>query len=470
MTSDEYAVFFEDIDRSLDRYMEELCDFLRIPGISAYSDSGDAMVRSAEWFLAKLCDLGFSGELCATDGWPIVLARHEYGESAPTLLIYGHYDVQPEVPLEEWSSPPFEPTFRDGAVFARGANDDKGQLYTYVKALETLKRMRGSIPLNIIFLVEGEEEIGSKSVLRFIAENKELLRSDVFFVSDSSMLSKDVPAVTCGFRGIAAFEVELRTMSHDLHSGLFGGIGLNAAAVLSSLLAKMTDSDGRIAVPGFYDEVRPLGERERMLMTQVPYDEAAVAESLGMPSLAGERGYAAIERRSARPALDINGIWSGFTGEGSKTVIPARSHAKISVRLVPDQRPEAIFACFKNFIESNIPRGVEVDVRWQFGATPVVTDIDDPNVRLATEAIEVGFGVTPAFIRSGGTIHIISEIKDSLKVPSMLILGWGRPDNRSHAPNERFFVDDFRKATRSLCVLFEKLAGSWVAPPGERSE
>ncbi|MDR1508683.1 MAG: dipeptidase [Synergistaceae bacterium] len=453
-----HAVFFEDIDRSLDRYMQELCEFLRIPGVSAYSDSGDAMVRSAEWLLDKLRALGFSGELHGTEGWPIVLARHEYDESAPKLLIYGHYDVQPEVPLEEWSTPPFEPAFRDGAVFARGANDDKGQLYTYVKALETYKRATGSIPLNVIFLVEGEEEIGSKNLMRFLAENKERLRSDVFFVSDSSMLSKDIPAITYGFRGIVSFEIELQTMSHDLHSGLFGGIGMNAAMVLTNLLAKMVDSDGRIAVPGFYDDVRPIGERERNLMAQVPYDERAVAESLHMPSLAGERGYEAFERKSARPALDINGMWSGFTGEGSKTVIPAKAYAKISSRLVPDQRPEAIFERFEDFIAANLPAGAKAYVRWQFGAMPVVTNVDDPNIRLAAEAIEEGFGMAPVFIRSGGTIHIISEIKESLKIPSMLILGWGRPENRSHSPNERFYVDDFRKAARSLCVLFEKLA------------
>ncbi len=393
-----------------------------------------------------------------SEGWPIVIARYEHDPSAPTLLIYGHYDVQPEVPLDEWESPPFEPTFREGAVFARGANDDKGQLYTYVKALETYQRVSGSIPLNIIFLVEGEEEVGSKSLLRFIAEKGDMLRSDVFFVSDSSMLSKDIPAITCGFRGISAFEVELRTMSHDLHSGLFGGIGLNAAEVLAGVLAKMKDENGRIVIPGFHDDVRPLGTRERDLMAQVPYDEAAVAESLGMPSLAGERGYSAIERKSARPALEINGMWGGFTGEGSKTVIPARASAKISVRLVPDQRPDVIFQRFKDFFAANVPPGVAVDVRYQFGATPVVTEIDDPNVRLAAEAIEEGFGVAPAFIRSGGTIHIISEIKDSLKIPSMLILGWGRPENRSHSPNERFYVEDFRNATRSLCVLFGKIA------------
>lgn len=451
---------FEDIDRNLDRYIDELCEFLRIPGVSAYSGSGEAMARSAEWILDKLRPLGFTGDLHPTEGWPIVFARREYDSSAPTLLIYGHYDVQPEVPLEEWLSPPFEPTVRDGAIFARGTNDDKGQLYTYVKALETCKRVTGEIPLNVVFLIEGEEEVGSENLLRFLRENKESLRSDIFFVSDSSMLSKDIPAITCGFRGIVSFEIEVRTMAKDLHSGLFGGIALNAAEVLSNLLAKMKDADGRIIIPGFYDNVRPLGECERSAMAQLPYDEAAVAKNLGMANLWGERSCTAMERKSARPTLDINGMWSGFTGEGSKTVIPAKAFAKISARLVANQRPDEIFKLFDGFVAENLPAGVAAEVRYQFGSMPVSAEPDDPNIRLAAEAIEEGFGVTPAFIRSGGTIHIISEIKDTLNIPSMLILGWGRPENGSHSPNECFYIEDFRKATRSLCALFEKLSQS----------
>jgi acetylornithine deacetylase/succinyl-diaminopimelate desuccinylase-like protein len=453
----DFTKLFADIDHCLDRYMQELCGFLRIPGISV-SDNSEAMVRSAEWLLDKLRTLDFTGDLYHTQGWPIVLARREYNKAAPTLLIYGHYDVQPEVPLEEWLSPPFEPTFRDGAVFARGANDDKGQLYTYIKALETYQRVVGTLPLNIVFLVEGEEEIGSKNLLLFIEANKEQLHSDVFLVSDSSMLSKNIPAITCGFRGIVSFEIAVRTMAKDLHSGLFGGITLNAAEVMSRLLTKMKDADGRITVPGFYDDVRPLDERERSAMAQLAYDETAVARNLGMTALPGEGGYTAIERKSARPTLDINGMWSGFTGEGSKNVISARAFAKLSARLVPKQRPDVIFKCFEAFIAENLPTGVKADIRYLFGTMPVITDVDDPKVRLAVEAIKEGFGTAPAFIRSGGTIHIISEIKDSLKIPSMLILGWGRPENGSHSPNECFYIEDFRNAIRSLCVLFAKLA------------
>ena len=452
--------FFKDIDDSLERYKQELCEFLRIPRVSAYSGNSDAMRCSAEWLLSRLLDIGFHGDLIETNGWPIMLARHEHRKEAPTLLIYGHYDVQPEVPLEEWKTPPFEPSIRNGAIFARGANDDKGQLYTYVKALESYQRVRGELPLNIIFLAEGEEEIGSKNLLRFLKENGDKLRSDIFFVSDSSMLSKDIPAVTCGFRGIVSFEIALQTMKKDLHSGLFGGIALNATEVITTLLAKMKNEDGHITIPGFYDDVRPLSSRECEAMAHLPYDEAAVAKSLGMAMLHGEKGCSAIEKKSARPTLDINGIWGGFTGEGPKTVIPARAFAKISSRLVPNQSPEKVFRCFENFIRENIPAGVETDIRFLFGATPVVTEIDDPNVRMAAEAIEEAFGKAPAFIRSGGTIHIISEIKDSLKIPSMLILGWGRPENGSHSPNECFYVKDFRNAIRSLCLLFDKIASN----------
>ncbi|QAT48361.1 dipeptidase [Caproiciproducens sp. NJN-50] len=460
MDKTNHTEFFEDIDRCSGRYVEELCDFLRIPGVSSDSGRGRAMEESAEWILEKLRALDFRGGIHFAGGSPIVMARQEYSRSAPTLLIYGHYDVQPEDPLDEWKSPPFEPTLRDGAIYARGANDDKGQFYTYLKALETYKRIRGVIPLNLIVLAEGEEEIGSKSLMHFLNQKKDQLHSDIFLVSDSSMLSKDIPAVTCGFRGIVSFEITLQTMAKDLHSGLFGGIALNAAEVLSDLLAKLKDSgSGKILVPGFYEDVRPVAEQERRAMEQLNYDEAAVAKSLGMTKLSGERGYSAMERKSIRPTLDINGMWSGFTGEGSKTVIPARASAKISARLVPDQQPDLIFQCFKDFVAGHLPAGVKADVRYLFGAMPVLAEIDDPNVRLAAESIEEGFGVAPAFIRSGGTIHIISEIKNTLKIPSMLILGWGRPENGSHSPNEHFYISDFQKAVRSLCVLFDKLSG-----------
>lgn len=458
MNTEDYTELFEDVDNCLNRYVEELCEFLRIPSISAYTDNSVYMEASAEWVFKRLSLLGFSGGIYQTKGWPIVMAKYEYNSLAPTLLIYGHYDVQPDTPLEEWLSPPFEPTLKDGAIFARGANDDKGQFYTYIKALETYKRVYGKIPFNLIFIVEGEEEIGSKNLLLFIEEHKEKLHSDIFLVSDSSMLSKDIPAITCGFRGIVSLEITLQTMAKDLHSGLFGGIALNAAEVMSKLLANMKDDDGRITIPGFYDDVCSLSEHERFIMSQIRYDEETVAKELGMNELVGEHSYTAIERKSVRPTFDINGMWSGFTGEGSKTVIPAKAFAKISTRLVPNQEPERIYKCFKKYISKKLPTGVKVDVRYYFGSLPLIVEMDDPNVQMAAEAITKGFGREPVFIRSGGTIHILSEIKETLKIPSILILGWGRPENGSHSPNECFYIEDFRNAIRSLCVFFKKIA------------
>nr|WP_326183934.1 dipeptidase [uncultured Oscillibacter sp.] len=460
MSSETYEALFQDIDDHMRGYIEELCDFLRIPGVSTYPDGRENIEKAANWILEKLRGLGFEGKLRQTEGWPIVMAEHVYRSGAPRLLIYGHYDVQPEMPVDEWLTPPFEPAIRDGAVYARGANDDKGQVYTYLKALESYRRVYGEIPLNILFVIEGEEEIGSKSLLRLMREEPERLQADIFLMSDSSMLSKDIPAITCGFRGIMAMELSIQTMTKDLHSGLFGGIGLNAGEVLAGLLAKMKDRDGRITIPGFYDDVIPLTAREKEEMDKLPYDEGAVARSLGMPRLSGEAGYTAIEKKSCRPTLDINGMWCGFTGEGSKTVIPARAHAKLSSRLAPGQTPEAIFNRFEAFIRENLPRGVKAEVTYGFGALPVLVDMTDPNIGKAAEAIREGFGREAAYIRSGGTVHIVSEIKNGLKIPSLLILGWGRPENGSHSPNECFYIDDFRGAVRSLCVLFQKLANN----------
>lgn len=458
MHQDPYQSFFQDIDQHLDGYIQELCDFLRIPSVSTYPQGGENIEKAALWLLEKFQALGFEASLRPTEGWPIVMAEYRAHPDAPTLLIYGHYDVQPEPPLEEWLSPPFEPTIRDGAIYARGANDDKGQVYTYLKALETYRRVTGHIPLNLLFVVEGEEEVGSKSLLRLMREQPELMQADVFLMSDSSMLSKDVPAITCGFRGIMAMELSIQTMARDLHSGLFGGISLNAAQVLSQLLAKMKDADGRVTIPGFYDAVIPLTAQERETLAQLPYDEAAAAQSLGLSALPGEAGYTAIERKSCRPTLDVNGMWSGFTGEGSKTVVPARAHAKLSSRLAPGQTPQEVFRLFQSFINSQLPPGVKAELTYHFGAYPVLVDLSDPNLQKAAQAIRAGFGREPAYIRSGGTVHIVSEVTSSLHIPSLLILGWGRPENGSHSPNECFYIDDFRSAVRTLCVLFRELS------------
>ena len=449
---------YVDIDSYINKYVEELCEFLCIPSVSSGSEHKKDMISAAQWFLDKLQTLGFSGMLHYAGGPPIVVAKNKHRKNVPTLLIYGHYDVQPESPIDEWLSPPFVPTIRDGVIYARGANDDKGQLFTYVKAIETCQRINGNLPFNITFVVEGEEETGSNSLLNFIEQHADELRSDVFFVSDSSMFAKDIPSITCGFRGIVSLEIAIQTMAKDLHSGLFGGIALNAAEILTQLLSQMKDKDGHVLIPHFYDNVRPISEYDRLQLSQLKYDERETASALGMFRLFGEPEYNAMERKSLRPTLDINGIWSGFTGEGSKTVIPSRAFAKVSSRLVSGQTPEEIFGLFKKFISGHLPVGVKADVRYMFGSLPVSVDTSDPNVCLAAQAIEAGFGRPPVFIRSGGTIHVISHIQNTLHVPSTLILGWGRPENGSHAPNECFHITDFKNAIRSLCVLFTSMA------------
>ena len=457
---DHQEKLYIDIDCHIDRYVEELCEFLSIPSVSSGTEHEEDMVSAAQWLLDRLQNLGFSGTLHYAGGPPIIVAQKKHQKNVPTLLIYGHYDVQPESPVDEWLSPPFVPTIRNGAIYARGANDDKGQLFTYIKAIETCQRIIGALPFNIIFVVEGEEEIGSSSLLDFIEQHVEELHSDVFFVSDSSMFAKDVPAITCGFRGIVSFEMSVQTMAQDLHSGLFGGIALNAAEMLTQLLAQMKDDNGHILIPHFYDHVDLISRCDRQQLNQLQYDEQKTANLLGMRRLFGEPEYSAMERKSLRPTLDINGIWGGFTGTGSKTVIPAKAFAKISSRLVSGQTPEDVFELFKRFICERVPAGVQVDFRYMFGSLPVSIDVSDPNIRLAARAIEAGFGCAPVLMRSGGTIHIISHIQHTLHIPSTLILGWGRPENGSHSPNECFHIIDFKNAIRSLCVLFADMAKS----------
>lgn len=453
----DYQPLFADIDENLSRYLDELKSFLRIPSISTDPGNEKEIRKAAEWMLDRLGKLGFDAELMETPGWPIVMAKRETGSSDKWCMIYGHYDVQPEAPREKWNTDPFEPTEKDGVIYCRGINDDKGQMCTYISAIDTYLRVKGNLPFNILFVAEGEEEVGSKSLLKLLKDKPELFKSDVFVMSDSSMLAKGLPAITYGFRGIMAMEVSVRTMGRDLHSGLFGGIALNAGEVLAKVLSSLKDEDGHVVVEGFYDNVGPIGAREKELMSEVAYNEEETAHSLGMAVLYGESGYTGMERKSARPTLDINGFWTGYTAEGFKTVIPAEASAKISCRLVPGQEPMTIFDAIKKHIIEKLPKEVKADFVYHFGAFPVGVSLNDDKLILAQEAITEGFGIKPKFIRSGGTVHIVSEIKNHVKIPSLLILGWGRPENGSHSPNECFYIDDYKNATRSLCVLFDSL-------------
>jgi acetylornithine deacetylase/succinyl-diaminopimelate desuccinylase-like protein len=387
-----------------------------------------------------------------------VYGKHCPYEDRPTLLIYGHYDVQPPEPLEEWITPPFSPTIRDGYVYARGASDDKGQFFTYLKAIEAVLAVAGKLPINVKVLVEGEEEIGSPNLAPFLKEHQVELKADAVAVSDGSQFGSGLPAITYGLRGLSYLQVDLQGPRIDLHSGSFGGLVANPVQVLVEMLAKLKNADGTIAIPGFYKDVLPLAEWEREEMAALPFDEISLKNYLGVDDLVGEPNYSPIERKTARPTLDVNGVWGGFSGEGAKTVIPAKAGAKVSMRLVPDQEPAAINRLFNDYIQSLTPPGVRVHVTELHGAEPVLVSREQSSVQAAAKAIEIGFGKSPVFIREGGSIPIVNLFTELLGLDSILMMGWGNPDDGAHSPNERFSLDDFHRGIRSAAALLFELA------------
>ncbi len=446
------------IDRNRERYVDELLGFLRIPSVSTYSVNAKDVRRAAEWVFNHLKRLGFQSSLCETSGHPIVLGHHCKQEGRPTLLIYGHYDVQPPEPLDEWHSPPFQPKIQDGYVYARGATDDKGQFFTYLKAIEAIMAAEGRLPINVKILVEGEEEIGSPALGPFLRSGKELLRSDAVAISDTSQFKQGIPAITYGLRGLLYFQIEVTGPRFDLHSGSFGGVVANPVQALAEMLSQLKNADGSVAIPGFYDQVLPLQEWERKEMMFLQHDEEELKSYLGVKELVGEPGYTALERKTARPTLDVNGVWGGFPGEGAKTIIPAKAGAKVSMRLVPNQTFADISRLFRVHLESLVPAGVEMKVKELNGADPVLVMRDSPAVQAAARAIEVGFGKTPVFIREGGSIPIVNLMKEELGIQDILLLGWGSPDDGAHSPNERFSLRDFHHGIRSAAALLYELA------------
>jgi len=446
------------IDSNRQRYVEELLGFLRIPSVSTYSRHASDVRRAADWVFNNLKRLGFQTKLYETERHPIVYAHRCEAPDKPTLLIYGHYDVQPPEPLDEWISPPFSPTIRDGYVYARGATDDKGQLFTYFKAIEAILAMEGKLPVNVKVLVEGEEEIGSPNLGPFLKENKEALKADFVAISDSSQFAHGVPAITYGLRGLCYLQIDVQGPRIDLHSGGFGGIVANPVMVLAEMLTRMKNRDGTIAIPGFYDDVAELETWEREAMASLQFDEENLKTYLGVDELVGEPGYTVMELKTARPTLDANGIWGGFSGEGAKTVIPAKAGAKVSMRLVPNQSSAKVSQIFKEFVESVIPAGIKVQITDLHGADPVLISKDQPGVQAAERAIETGFGRAPLFIREGGSIPIVNLLKEMLNSDSILMMGWGSPDDGAHSPNERFFLDDFHRGIRSAAALLYELA------------
>jgi len=442
------------------RFLEELFAFLRIPSVSALPAHREDVRQASEFLATHLKTLGFpTVRVYETEGHPIVYGEYPVDPSLPTVLFYGHYDVQPIDPEAEWTTPPFAPEIRDGAVYARGANDDKGQVWLFLKAVESFLRGADGLPINLKVLLEGEEEIGSPSLVRALAREREAWCADVVLVADTGMPEPGRPAITVGLRGICGLEIRVRGAQTDLHSGEFGGIVRNPIQALVELLDRFHDAKGRVAVPGFYDEVRPLTREEREAIHALAQDEHKLARTLGVPELYGETGYSYLERNWARPTVEFNGIGGGFQGEGTKTVIPREAFAKITCRLVPDQDPERIRERILAFVEENAPRGVVTTVATSDSGPPYVVNPDHPAIAAAARALEATFGTPPVFIRMGGSIPIAAPLAQNLNAP-ILFMGFGLPDDRIHAPDERFRLGQFTKGLEAKIRALAELGES----------
>lgn len=444
------------LERAEERNREDLFSLLRIPSVSADPGHADDVVRCAQWLAQWFREAGFTAAAEPTGGHPAVVAEWRGAPGAPTVLVYGHYDVQPPEPLAEWTSPPFEPVIRDGAVVARGAVDDKGQLFCHLAGVRAHLETRGRLPVNLVFLLEGEEESGSANLERFIRAQRERLACDAVVVSDTAQFAAGLPAITYGLRGLAYLEVTLRGPARDLHSGSYGGAVANPANALAGMLAALHDGEGRVAVPGFYDDVREPEAWEREGFAGLPFDEDAYRRDLGVDALPGEAGFTVLERLWVRPTLDVNGLWSGYTGEGAKTVLPASASAKLSCRLVPDQEAGRVAELVEARLRALCPPGCAVTVRRLHGGQPVLLPVDTPAVRAASEAVRRGFGREPVFIREGGSIPVVEVFTRVLGAP-VVLLGFGRPDDRAHGPDETFHLEDLRRGTRTSVWLWELL-------------
>ena len=447
----------EYIDRNCDRFIEELFELLRIPSISAQTEHKPDMQRCAEWLAAALVKAGADrAEVMPTDGNPVVFAEKIINPKAKTVLVYGHYDVMPVDPREEWHTDPFEPVINDGRIWGRGADDDKGQSFMHIKAFEAMCAT-DSLPCNVKFMLEGEEEIGSQSLYKFCADNKKMLKADIILVSDTSMISMQTPSITCGLRGLTYMEVEVTGPDKDLHSGLFGGAVANPANVLARLIASLVDENGRVAIPGFYDDVRELTAAERKAFNKAPFSLRDYKRSLSIGDIEGEAGYNTMERTGIRPSLDVNGIWGGYTEEGTKTVIPSKASAKISMRLVPNQDFRKIARLFEKHFKAIAPKSVKVKVSFLHGGMPYVAPIDMPAYKAAEKAILDTFGKRPLPFYSGGSIPIISAFEQTLGIKSLLI-GFGLAEDAIHSPNESYGLAQFRKGMETIPLFYKYFA------------
>jgi acetylornithine deacetylase/succinyl-diaminopimelate desuccinylase-like protein len=439
----------EYIDKNIEKFQEQLFELLRIPSISTSHEHKSDVLKAATFLQQELDNIGMElVQLYETEGHPIVYAEKCPHDNRPTVLIYGHYDVQPPDPVDLWLTPPFEPSIKNNRVYARGASDDKGQSFTHIKSVESYLKTGNELPVNVKFLLEGEEEIGSPNLVPFITEHKDMLECDMVLISDTAMFGENQPSITYGLRGLTYMEVEVKGPNRDLHSGVYGGTVENPANALAEIISKLIDDDGFIQIPGFYDDVIPLSEADREAYSQLPFDEEAYIQELDIKKVHGEKGFSTLERASARPSLDVNGLWSGYQGEGAKTVLPAKAGAKISMRLVPDQDPKKIAELFRKYIESITPETVSVQVTEHHGGHPVVVDLEFYGLQAAADAFKKIYQKEVLFSREGGSIPIVADFKKVLGVNSIL-MGFGLTKDSLHSPNESFSLQDFHRGIKT---------------------
>ncbi|GAB4252101.1 MAG: dipeptidase [Ekhidna sp.] len=441
------------IEDNKNKFLDELLDLLRIPSVSADSKFKGDVRKAAEFLKARFEELGTHVEICETAGHPIVYAEHIVDPSLPTVLVYGHYDVQPADPYELWDSPPFEPVIKNEKIYARGSADDKGQMYMHLKAYEALIKTN-NLPCNVKFMIEGEEEVGSSNLEVFVKENREKLAADVILISDTAMISNETPSINVGLKGLSYVEVEVTGPNRDLHSGVYGGAVANPINVLCEMIASMHDDDGKITIPGFYDKVVELSVEYRKKMAEAPFSLDKFKKDLGIDEVKGEKGYSTIERTGIRPTLDVNGIWGGYIGEGAKTVLPSKAYAKISMRLVPDQTSQEITELFTDHFKRIAPKSVKVKVTPHHGGEPAVTPTDSIGYKAAVKAMEKTFGVEPIPTREGGSIPIVALFKKELGLDSIL-MGFGLNEDAIHSPNESYGLFNYYKGIETISHFYQ---------------
>ena len=447
------------INKNQQRYIDELVDLLKIPSISTHDHNKGDMVTCANFLKDKLAELGAEKlKVYPTNGHPVVYGEIMTAPGKPIVLIYGHYDVQPVDPLDQWTvTPPFEPKIKDGKIYGRGTTDDKGQLYTHIKAIEAMQKCGVPLPVNVKFLFEGEEEIGSPNLEPFIKKYKDLLKCNYLVISDSSMFGPDKPSICYSLRGLSYLEIDVTGPKSDLHSGSYGGSVHNPIQALAEIIAQLHDKNGKVTIKGFYDDVKPLSQKERAELKKLPHNDKKYAQSVGVAELYGEKGYSTIERLGARPTLECNGIWGGFIEEGHKTVLPSKAHAKISMRLVANQDPIKIFKLTEKHIKSIAPKTCKVNVRYLHGGFPAITPIDSKGVQAASNALKKAFGKNPLYTREGGSIPIVANFQKELKAP-VVLMGFGLQSEGAHGPNEHFDLKNYQKGIITSVYFLDEIS------------